>query len=91
MALKNRIIMWGIIIFAVLLMLLSAGNAAVSDWEIDWPTSNAKEHTLRVVYKGCETLFKILDKDLKDFTDDNKSLDEVIKLAKRHYETGCKK
>jgi hypothetical protein len=64
---------------------------AFTDYDVDWPTSiSGKEHTLRIVIDGCTTLFKVADKNLEKFRNDEKAKQEVVMKAIQRTNNNCK-
>ena len=64
---------------------------AFTDYDVDWPTSiSGKEHTLRVVIDGCTTLFKVADKNLEKFRNDQNAKKEVVMKAIERTQNNCK-
>jgi len=76
-------------IIALLLSLLTA-EAHALDYDVDWPTSDKTSHTLAITINGCETRFRILNKDFETFSKSDKALTEALERAMQRYNGGCK-
>jgi hypothetical protein len=79
-----------VILFTAMLLLTAYGHTKSYDIDIDWPTSTSNESMLAITVNKCETRFTIKNGDLVRFEKSTKDLDEVLRVAIKRYEDGCR-
>lgn len=86
----SRKILLVISVYLIAAVLFYTPAKAYTDYSVDWPSSNAREHTLRIEIDGCVSLFKIKTENLDKFAKSQTALQEVLKAAQKRAENGCK-
>ena len=74
--------------FLLAMMPLKA-KAFIEDYEVDWPSSQNGIHVLRISINGCETLFKVKDKDFYDFAANKEAVKDALNKAIARAKAGC--
>lgn len=74
----------------LLIALLIPMSVHAMDFDVEWPTSNSKEHTLVITIDKCETKFKIKTEDLQKFEKSDEALNQAVDLAMKHTNNGCR-
>lgn len=87
---NSRLIIVLIYMLALSLLMVPSHAKSFQDFDVDFPSSSSKDHTLRITIDGCDTLVKIKSKDLESFSKDSKSLKEAIEIATKRSKNGCK-
>lgn len=65
-------------------------RAEAFDFDVDWPTSDKESHTLAITINGCETRFRVLNKDFEAFSNNKEALQQAIDKAIQRSKNGCK-
>lgn len=75
----------------LLILLIPIKSLAFDDYDVDWsPDRDSGMHVLRITIDGCETLFKIKDKDFYIFAKSKAALDQALDKAIEHKDHGCR-
>jgi hypothetical protein len=77
----------------ILVLALTMGSTAMAAWDVDVdmpPSGDPKVEMIRVTINDCVTKFKIPKKEFEKFSKNNDAMDQLVKLAIKNTNSGCK-
>lgn len=75
----------------IIVAVLISNRAMAMDYDLNWVSKNSTESILVITIDGCDTEFKVKNKDLDVFAANHAVLNDVLSKAKEHKASGCRK